>query len=390
MARKFKIKDEPYTRTIVKKDGDETVVENKEYDIQDSIKALDINISYNFQYIPLEKIEPNPLNEAYRNITSENDIRMLADSIAAYGMGTNLVLKKNPGEDVYTLISGESRTRALKKLLTEGINVFPKGVPSNIIVGDLSQDDEAIMIDIYNIMSRRYQPEKYIGLVAEFEKRLRRTAKKEGKKLTNINRLISDLAGISERMTRRIRSYNINLVPELISALEEKKITQMDADTYVKLSKDDQEIVVEYLEEDKVLTLDEVESIKEVKNELQKVEVEDKVVNNVDGDEPEYVSNKTNSSGGVSSIRIDTDKGVKDQLKSDINKKSGSNKMPSLDNPAVKRNILERDLDKLSKRLKRMIIEFINKEDEYRNNYEGDSEKYGTLVDALKEIANGD
>lgn len=389
MAKKFEILDEPYTRTIIKQDGDKVVAENKEFDVQDRIKALDINVSYSFQYIPIEKIENNPLNETYRNITSETDIRMLADSIAAYGMGTNLVLKKSNQQGMYMLISGESRTRALNLLISEGVNIFPKGVPANIIDNDISHDDEVIMINMYNILSRRYQPEKYIKLIAEFEKRLKRTARKEGKQLRNINRLISNIAGVSERMTRRIRSYNINLIPELISALEEKKITQMDADKYVKLSKEDQEIVVEYLEEDKALSIDEIESIKEVKKEIQAVEFQDEVLNILDRDEPEDVSNKSNNSN-TSSKRTEQDKGVKDRVKTDTKEKSGSNKLPSLDNPAVRRNVLERDLDKLSKRLKRMIVEFVNKEEEYRNNYDGDSEKYGALVDTLKEIANGD
>lgn len=374
MAGKFKLVEEPYTRTVLKKDGDQVVAENKEVDIKESIKALDINIGYTFQYIPLEKIEPNPKNKVYRDLTTEEDIRMLADSIAAYGMGTNLLVRKSENPDMYTLISGESRTRALELLKSEDIDVFPSGVPASIVMGDLTPEDEDILIHMYNIISRKYQPEKYIQLVADFEKRLTESAKKKGKKVKNINRLISNITGISERMAKRIRSYNANLIPELLDALGENKIGQRDADVYTRLSAEDQKLVSKYVDQGKALSLDELSAIKDAAMESQKAETN--IINVAPDVSDKVIMTETKNKPGSST---DDNEGEREQ-----NKEAIRIAKPTLDNPVVRKKVLERELDKLTKNLKRMITDFISKEDEYRSNYDGDSDKYGTLVEALK------
>ena len=75
-------------------------------------------IEYESRDISLFNIRTNPDNEIFREIDDDEDIRILADDIKRNGLLHNLVMfpSTEEGREVYVLLSGERRYRALKLL----------------------------------------------------------------------------------------------------------------------------------------------------------------------------------------------------------------------------------------------------------------------------------
>jgi len=88
--------------------------------------AADSNTANDFDYVPLQRIEPNP--DQPRTYFEEEGIESLADSIRVHGMFNPIMVRSIEG-GYYQIISGERRWRAAREAGLEQ-------VPVKIVVAD--------------------------------------------------------------------------------------------------------------------------------------------------------------------------------------------------------------------------------------------------------------
>lgn len=113
-------------------------------------------IEYESRDISLFNIRTNPDNEIFREIDDDEDIRILADDIKRNGLLHNLVLfpSTEEGREVYVLLSGERRYRALKLLVEEGGTSWQIVRNCNVITTELSDNEKKVLLYSANLQVR--------------------------------------------------------------------------------------------------------------------------------------------------------------------------------------------------------------------------------------------
>jgi len=99
--------------------------------------------SNDFEYLPLQKVEPNP--DQPRTVFDEEGLNSLADSIRADGVITPIIVRKIEG-GFYQIISGERRWRAsreagLDELPARIVDVDEKTARIIAMIDNLQRDD---------------------------------------------------------------------------------------------------------------------------------------------------------------------------------------------------------------------------------------------------------
>lgn len=113
-------------------------------------------IEYESRDISLFNIRTNPDNEIFREIDDDEDIRILADDIKRNGLLHNLVMfpTTEEGREVYVLLSGERRYRALKLLVEEGDTSWQIVRNCNVITTELSDNEKKVLLYSANLQVR--------------------------------------------------------------------------------------------------------------------------------------------------------------------------------------------------------------------------------------------
>lgn len=113
-------------------------------------------IEYESRDISLFNIRTNPDNEIFREIDDDEDIRILADDIKRNGLLHNLVMfpSTEEGREVYVLLSGERRYRALKLLVEEGNTSWQIVRNCNVITTELSDNEKKVLLYSANLQVR--------------------------------------------------------------------------------------------------------------------------------------------------------------------------------------------------------------------------------------------
>lgn len=113
-------------------------------------------IEYESRDISLFNIRTNPDNEIFREIDDDEDIRILADDIKRNGLLHNLVMfpSTEEGREVYVLLSGERRYRALKLLVAEGDTSWQIVRNCNVITTELSDNEKKVLLYSANLQVR--------------------------------------------------------------------------------------------------------------------------------------------------------------------------------------------------------------------------------------------
>ena len=113
-------------------------------------------IEYESRDISLFNIRTNTDNEIFREIDDDEDIRILADDIKRNGLLHNLVMfpSTEEGREVYVLLSGERRYRALKLLVEEGDTSWQIVRNCNVITTELSDNEKKVLLYSANLQVR--------------------------------------------------------------------------------------------------------------------------------------------------------------------------------------------------------------------------------------------
>lgn len=113
-------------------------------------------IEYESRDISLFNIRTNPDNEIFREIDDDEDIRILADDIKRNGLLHNLVMfpSTEEGREVYVLLSGERRYRALKLLVEEEDTSWQIVRNCNVITTELSDNEKKVLLYSANLQVR--------------------------------------------------------------------------------------------------------------------------------------------------------------------------------------------------------------------------------------------
>lgn len=207
----------------------------------EKLKELQAKTQYNFQYIEKDKIVSNPKNEMY----AQEGIEALKESILINGLRHNLSVLYDTDKDVYRLISGERRFRAIIAMSDNEYNsMFPSGIPCKIEKSDISEIDEEIMLISANHDVRESSMEVKRWEVSRLKELYE--AKKLTGKIKNINAEIAKQLNISERQARKYTTAE-KLIPELSELLNANGIDLNQADKFGKLDEDAQNSILNIL-----------------------------------------------------------------------------------------------------------------------------------------------
>lgn len=204
----------------------------------EKLKEIQAKTQYNFQYIPKEKIVSNPKNEMY----SQDGIDALKESILINGLRHNLSVLFDADKNVYRLVSGERRYRAISKMTDKEYNaLFPSGIPCKIEKSNISEIDEEIMLISANHDVRESSMEVKRWEVSRLKELYE--AKKLKGEIKNINAEIAKQLNISERQARKYTTAE-KLIPELSELLNANGIDLNQADKFGKLDEDAQKSIL--------------------------------------------------------------------------------------------------------------------------------------------------
>ena len=204
----------------------------------EKLKEIQAKTQYNFQYIPKEKIVSNPKNEMY----SQDGIDALKESILINGLRHNLSVLFDADKNVYRLVSGERRYRAISKMTDKEYNaLFPSGIPCKVEKSNINEIDEEIMLISANHDVRESSMEVKRWEVSRLKELYE--AKKLKGEIKNINAEIAKQLNISERQARKYTTAE-KLIPELSELLNENGIDLNQADKFGKLDEDAQKSIL--------------------------------------------------------------------------------------------------------------------------------------------------
>lgn len=227
----------------------------------DKIKEVQAKAQYNFQYIPKDKIRSNPKNEKY----SQDGIESLMESILINGLRHNLSVLYDTDQDIYRLISGERRYRAICMMTDKDYNtLFPMGIPCKVEKATIDEIDEEIMLISANHDVRETSMEVKRWEVSRLKELYE--AKKLSGEIKNINAEIAKQLNISERQARKYTTAE-KLIPELSDLLNKNNIDLNQADKFGRLDEDAQYKILELVQKNGSVDNAEYQSIKKISEE---------------------------------------------------------------------------------------------------------------------------
>lgn len=227
----------------------------------DKIKEVQAKAQYNFQYIPKDKIRSNPKNEKY----SQDGIESLMESVLINGLRHNLSVLYDADQDIYRLISGERRYRAICMMTDKDYNtLFPMGIPCKVEKATIDEIDEEIMLISANHDVRETSMEVKRWEVSRLKELYE--AKKLSGEIKNINAEIAKQLNISERQARKYTTAE-KLIPELSNLLNKNNIDLNQADKFGRLDEDAQYKILELVQKNGSVDNAEYQSIKKISEE---------------------------------------------------------------------------------------------------------------------------
>lgn len=200
-------------------------------------------IEYESRDISLFNIRTNPDNEIFREIDDDEDIRILADDIKRNGLLHNLVMfpSTEEGREVYVLLSGERRYRALKLLVEEGDTSWQIVRNCNIITTELSDNEKKVLLYSANLQVRGGLNDEAVRrkAVSEFIECLQ----KEPYNMNRVDALkaIKSVSSVNPKTIDRDARLEDKLKENLKGLLDAKFLSRSECESYLRFDDEKQE-----------------------------------------------------------------------------------------------------------------------------------------------------
>lgn len=200
-------------------------------------------IEYESRDISLFNIRTNPDNEIFREIDDDEDIRILADDIKRNGLLHNLVMfpSTEEGREVYVLLSGERRYRALKLLVEEGDTSWQIVRNCNIITTELSDNEKKVLLYSANLQVRGGLNDEAVRrkAVSEFSECLQ----KEPYNMNRVDALkaIKSVSSVNPKTIDRDARLEDKLRGTLKELLDAKFLSRSECESYLRFDDEKQE-----------------------------------------------------------------------------------------------------------------------------------------------------
>lgn len=200
-------------------------------------------IEYESRDISLFNIRTNPDNEIFREIDDDEDIRILADDIKRNGLLHNLVMfpSTEEGREVYVLLSGERRYRALKLLVEEGDTSWQIVRNCNIITTELSDNEKKVLLYSANLQVRGGLSDEAVRrkAVSEFIECLQ----KEPYNMNRVDALkaIKSVSSVNPKTIDRDARLEDKLRGTLKELLDAKFLSRSECESYLRFDDEKQE-----------------------------------------------------------------------------------------------------------------------------------------------------
>lgn len=200
-------------------------------------------IEYESRDISLFNIRTNPDNEIFREIDDDEDIRILADDIKRNGLLHNLVMfpSTEEGREVYVLLSGERRYRALKLLVEEGDTSWQIVRNCNIITTELSDNEKKVLLYSANLQVRGGLNDEAVRrkAVSEFIECLQ----KEPYNMNRVDALkaIKSVSSVNQKTIDRDARLEDKLKGGLKALLDAKFLSRSECESYLRFDDEKQE-----------------------------------------------------------------------------------------------------------------------------------------------------
>ena len=200
-------------------------------------------IEYESRDISLFNIRTNPDNEIFREIDDDEDIRILADDIKRNGLLHNLVMfpSTEEGREVYVLLSGERRYRALKLLVAEGDTSWQIVRNCNIITTELSDNEKKVLLYSANLQVRGGLNDEAVRrkAVSEFIECLQ----KEPYNMNRVDALkaIKSVSSVNPKTIDRDARLEDKLKGGLKALLDAKFLSRSECESYLRFDDEKQE-----------------------------------------------------------------------------------------------------------------------------------------------------
>lgn len=212
-----------------KKDFTLPVREKTDNNSTNRIAETNAKAKFQVKFIPHDKFYVNELNKSF----SQEELEELAFSIKTVGLLHNLVAVYDPEKDMYRIISGERRWRAIGLHYTpeEMKEDFPAGLPTKIETATMDEVDEEIRLREANT-DRGYTESEYrenINRLIELYK-----IKQQRGENPNLAKIIAKKVNLSERQVQKYINIE-RLIPELDELFKNKQITLTYADKFSAL-----------------------------------------------------------------------------------------------------------------------------------------------------------
>lgn len=200
-------------------------------------------IEYESRDISLYNIRINPDNEIFREIDDDEDIRILADDIKRNGLLHNLVLfpSTEEGREVYVLLSGERRYRALKLLVAEGDTSWQIVRNCNVITTELSDNEKKVLLYSANLQVRGGLNDEAVRrkAVSDFIECLQ----KEPYNMNRVDALkaIKSVSSVNPKTIDRDARLEDKLKGSLKELLDAKFLSRSECESYLRFDDEKQE-----------------------------------------------------------------------------------------------------------------------------------------------------
>ena len=197
-------------------------------------------IEYESRDISLFNIRTNPDNEIFREIDDDEDIRILADDIKRNGLLHNLVMFPST-EEVYVLLSGERRYRALKLLVEEGDTSWQIVRNCNVITTELSDNEKKVLLYSANLQVRGGLNDEAVRrkAVSDFIECLQ----KEPYNMNRVDALkaIKSVSSVNPKTIDRDARLEDKLKGSLKELLDAKFLSRSECESYLRFDDEKQE-----------------------------------------------------------------------------------------------------------------------------------------------------
>lgn len=208
-------------------------------------------IEYESRDISLFNIRTNPDNEIFREIDDDEDIRILADDIKRNGLLHNLVMfpSTEEGREVYVLLSGERRYRALKLLVEEGDTSWQIVRNCNVITTELSDNEKKVLLYSANLQVRGGLNDEAVRrkAVSDFIECLQ----KEPYNMNRVDALkaIKSVSSVNPKTIDRDARLEDKLKGSLKELLDAKFLSRSECESYLRFDDEKQEEIGEKYQE---------------------------------------------------------------------------------------------------------------------------------------------